>query len=338
MTGYEYLVNINLKAADDCGLPPSIDLIDLAILYALAQYSTLDACKIRMVKGKRYYWFNWELVPQRLPRIKSKGRSAVKHRIKKLTDNYLLIAHPDNRLHKKCWFAFGPKYNEYKNAQQFKKQKDVRQTGHDATNTSGNPDITCPANRTSNVRQTGRNMSGLPDELELKDKTDKTDFLRNQILEIYRKTPLEELSEDWREDFLAHLLEINFIYRHANGLRKYLSGWLRIREENKAFDPGLEGELKDIFENCEGYAAHKLQRSLEFKEKLKLAAKVKTGLTGIQLYHLFLPTEIGKIKRSQMNLNFLLTSEYFDKKRFPKTTKSGSKFVKWNQSPAHASS
>lgn len=114
-TGFQFNINCNQIGAHRAGVQDGIDLIDLAIMDVIIQYSTWEGCKKQTHNGKNYFHFPWRVLPQRAPMIGLNSRSPVKTRIQKLCTVGLLIPHPENQTTGESWFCFGPKYGLFHN-------------------------------------------------------------------------------------------------------------------------------------------------------------------------------------------------------------------------------
>lgn len=115
MSGIQYNISISQKASIDADIDENIDLIDLSILDMLLKFSQWDGCKKMNDDGKIYYLFNWNLIPNRLPRARISSRSGCKSRFTKLSIAELISPHPDNKTMSQSWFCWGEKYAEYNN-------------------------------------------------------------------------------------------------------------------------------------------------------------------------------------------------------------------------------
>ena len=113
--GFQFNINCNQIGAHRARVQDGIDLIDLAIMDIIIQYSTWEGCKKQTHNGKNYFHFSWRVLPQRAPMIGLNSRSPIKTRIQKLCGVGLLIPHPENQTTGESWFCFGPKYALFQN-------------------------------------------------------------------------------------------------------------------------------------------------------------------------------------------------------------------------------
>lgn len=197
LTGFQYTIEINQIGAINAGLPDSVDVKDLAIFDVLLKFSLWEGCKTIFENGKRYYYFDWEIIPKRAPRLKITSRSTVKDRIKTLCDCGLLEGHPDNSKLNQSWFAFGPKYALFHNLEPVR--KNVTPSGNsdgsrvnpvlDSGDQSGNSDATRPEIRTLPVRDSGHNDNTFFDST----------FIENDNI---KPNPNESKFEEWKNQLL----------------------------------------------------------------------------------------------------------------------------------------
>ena len=201
--GFEWKLEQSQVGAVAAGLEGKVDIVDLAVLDILVQYSTLDGCKRITQGGKTYFLFSWTIIPKRGPFVPVKSRSAVKVRIKTLCDQKLLEPHPDNVSNGQSWFAFGPVYAAYKNF------APVRQTLHPSgkqdgstdnpvrnpADPSGMPDGPRPEFGMDPVRNAGRNDCTFSDPTISDSLVEEEE---NQPIDELPKNPLAGLFNEWK--------------------------------------------------------------------------------------------------------------------------------------------
>lgn len=104
----KYGVYINQFAISQAGF--DFDLTDAAVFDMLKDYCNSKACKKMMHDGMVYYNVQYKLVIDELPLAKLKKPDSVYRRFQKLEQNGIIEMHPDNRVMKQVWFAWGRNY------------------------------------------------------------------------------------------------------------------------------------------------------------------------------------------------------------------------------------
>lgn len=104
----KYGVYINQFAISQAGF--DFDLTDAAVFDVLKDYCNSKACKKMMHDGMVYYNVQYKLVIDELPLAKLKKPDSVYRRFQKLEEHGIIEMHPDNRIMKQVWFAWGRNY------------------------------------------------------------------------------------------------------------------------------------------------------------------------------------------------------------------------------------
>lgn len=87
-----------------------LDLIDAAILDFINSWVVEGGIKKKDFEGSTFYWLDYKWMAQQMPLLGIKSKDGVYRRLKKICDQGLLIAHPENQSIGKPHFAFGPKF------------------------------------------------------------------------------------------------------------------------------------------------------------------------------------------------------------------------------------
>lgn len=106
----KYGVYINQFAISQAGF--DFDLTDAAVFDMLKDYCNSKACKKMMHDGIVYYNVPYKIVIEELPLAKLKKPDSVYRRFQKLEQNGIIGMHPDNRIMKQVWFAWGRNYDQ----------------------------------------------------------------------------------------------------------------------------------------------------------------------------------------------------------------------------------
>jgi hypothetical protein len=90
-----------------------MDLYDGAIFGMLKDFATCDGIQTLTQGGFIWYKFKWQIIPQQLPVLPIKGRTAVYNRMQNLCNAGMLISHPENQKNRESWYRFGPNSSKY---------------------------------------------------------------------------------------------------------------------------------------------------------------------------------------------------------------------------------
>lgn len=139
---YKFNIYVNQYAIIEYGL--NIDFIEAAIFGMLQKFSHQKKCNKMMDAGLVWYKFQWKIIPQQLPTLGIKGRTACYNRMKSLCEAGMLVAHEDNKQNRVSWYTFGDKadlYNTVHNGEHIvhkdeqKKPKKDKRDVHDGEHT-----------------------------------------------------------------------------------------------------------------------------------------------------------------------------------------------------------
>lgn len=98
----QYSIGINQKKIIDSGL--DIDIVDASIIDFVSRFITSKKAKKIFVEQKIYYWISYDYVKNEMPILRLK-KDSVYRRFKKLIDQSVLEAHPENFKLNKAFFA-----------------------------------------------------------------------------------------------------------------------------------------------------------------------------------------------------------------------------------------
>ncbi len=101
----QYSANLNLLAAYQHF--PELDANDLIVFDCIKKYSRSKVAKMQFENGVIWFWFNWTVVKEQLPIIKSNSRRSIDAHITALCNVGLLERHPDNRAKATSFFKLG---------------------------------------------------------------------------------------------------------------------------------------------------------------------------------------------------------------------------------------
>lgn len=101
----QYSANLNLLAAYQHF--PELDANDLIVFDCIKKYSRSKIAKMQFEGGVIWFWFNWTVVKEQLPIIKSNSRRSIDAHITALCNVGLLERHPDNRAKATSFFKLG---------------------------------------------------------------------------------------------------------------------------------------------------------------------------------------------------------------------------------------
>ncbi len=101
----QYSANLNLLAAYQYF--PELDANDLIVFDCIKKYSRSKIAKMQFEGGNIWFWFNWTVVKEQLPIIKSNSRRSIDAHITALCNVGLLERHPDNRAKATSFFKLG---------------------------------------------------------------------------------------------------------------------------------------------------------------------------------------------------------------------------------------
>ncbi len=104
----KFNININQKAIVDNKF--DLDLADAAILDFLESWVYAGNIHKKLFYDKPYYWLDYQYLISEMPMLGIKSKDGIYRRLKKMCDMGLLIAHQDNQVIGKPYFAFGPKF------------------------------------------------------------------------------------------------------------------------------------------------------------------------------------------------------------------------------------
>lgn len=105
----KFSIFINQRAVVENGL--NLDVIDLAIFDFIKDFTHSEgSCKVLYQNGKPYYWISYKLVISEMPMLRIGSKDAIYRRIKKLINEEVLVAHPDNQHLQQTYFGFGRMY------------------------------------------------------------------------------------------------------------------------------------------------------------------------------------------------------------------------------------
>lgn len=101
----QYSANLNLLAAYQHF--PELDANDLIVFDCIKKYSQSVKVKRQIDGGQMYFWFNWTVVKEQLPIIKSNSRRSIDAHIAALCNVGLLERHPDNKAKATSFYKLG---------------------------------------------------------------------------------------------------------------------------------------------------------------------------------------------------------------------------------------
>ncbi len=186
-TGFQYSVNIDQAAAENCGLPEDIDDRHLAILSVCEKLFAWKGAKRLEDNGETYYLLSWQLIRDRLPRFRLNSRSRIKATVKRLVEVGLLECHPNNVATGQSWYRFGDLYAGFVNFDPSQKWTPRPKSG---TVPSQKWDGTRPKNGTVPVPNLGRNDN-------------KENDIKNDIKMMRENAAVNEKYNGWKGQVLA---------------------------------------------------------------------------------------------------------------------------------------
>lgn len=103
-----YNIRINQKVIVDCGF--SLDFDDAAIVDLLVTGSNSDFITKMSDNGTTYYQFRWKWIASQLPLLRSKSRSGITLRLKKLSELNIIKPWSQNASTGNSFYAFSGNY------------------------------------------------------------------------------------------------------------------------------------------------------------------------------------------------------------------------------------
>lgn len=146
--GTQFYGSLNYIGASILNL--DCDIIDLAMINAIEDISSLRFTEKDLHEGQFVFKLKWQFLPKRLPFLPCKSRSSIFSRLEKL-EKLCLIERVDKKSNE-MWFKWGSRFDDFKNA------KDLEVEENEQISESGTVD-----SEKSRVRHGGRSESGTVD-------------------------------------------------------------------------------------------------------------------------------------------------------------------------------